>query len=1119
VDRETSSKPDVKSAEEHTVEGSKATLNPEAKRGIQKTQPTKKATLTKSVVNDVLDENGADGDEFDLPESPEQPNSKATATPFRATVQGRNRKVPKPDTAKISKKAAPDPQTVTTTKPVLNFKVPKNGLVRRTKPTKRMDIEEEDKTNWDPDLELSDGDRGMRPRPVTKAKATGKQPTKPDKAHKPTKVQSKTKRSETQETARAAAKPKADLTTLNGPRPRRAAANKANQKIMEMEDLNEILDDEDLSLAKPQKKSTTDATQAARAPQVQRLKTKFDDHTPSFTKVLQAGRQSATKVTAPAEAANATTQVEPGLEIEDLDEVDLVGIAPQVTKKAGITPATLFPLIKKDSILVFEGTSSEYGNTGANHDISSICDRDTHEKSAQQFNEPFVSESVPGLLGEVQKDDCVATAEPISEDEHDLAPVQMIGDADDSHFQEALPDTESMYQEETEMSAKRPQSTLKPDSLEEAPKVERKAKDGTAAMDTHVKDGRSVGSLQPASTPSQHRMDTTTSEARDPFAAKLKFLAQESQQALSGVQKAAGPRIAEIAESSKQARASAAQPIRATATKKTGYTAKIRQTVQAVVHNKIENVKSRQKADKQAVARRTSMQNAQTQQKTHGSGKSDKPNMQSNVEKIPLPRPKTNGNTSKSEKDISRVPGIAVGNRREISGDERSKQKVPQMASIKQGMKPANDSITGTRNHTVTDHLGIEARTELKNQTPMPEFSRKPGIISFSAEGPLDQGVVSTKQAKPNKQPQAKKQKIPAIAVKDVEPSKAETAPYMVAPAPWENEQLAKRHKRDTTSTPATQNHIPRMVPEPEAVSMKDRPHRLGSQSTKVNENGSPISKTRPGTDTPAASDNTPSVGDLRGPIESAQFEDDDDQYMMQTGGYHRDEVTLSLPGKKTVLQRDNVGFAGLPNNNKQVPSSPHAASTFTTMPAHHVYRNGHIVNAETTERIIPKELHDPFVGGRTNQTSSFIETLRKLSDQDLQRLRNGPKEQMPAVGLIKHPLRYNVDPEKTLVEPDSVPRRSKKRNFDPEKTLVEPEPVHKKRKYESSSTGSSSSESISSEDESPSQAITPHQSDTEALAIWYKTLEPHQGNMLDVLSNISHVSYWCVIFNHMMLY
>ncbi|KAL2046208.1 hypothetical protein N7G274_001655 [Stereocaulon virgatum] len=1094
--RESSNRLNLKSATKHTVEGSKAALDARDTRDFHKPQPTKKATLTKNFVNNVLVENEAEGNEFDLPESPEQPNPKATATPSRAKVQGRNRDVPGPDTTKISKKAAPTPQIAITTKSVLTSKASKHGLVRRTKPTKLMDIEEEDETNWDPDLELSDDNRGMRPRTVTKAKATGKQPAESDKVHKPIKAKPKVKRSDASATARAAAKPKAILTTPNKPRPRRAAANKANQRIMEMDDLDEILDDEeDLSLAKPQKKLIIDTTQAARALQVQQLKAEFDDRTPPLTKESQAGRKTATKFTAPVEAAKATTQVEPGLDIEDLDEVNLVGIAPQVTKKAGITPAVLFPQIEKDSILRIEGTSSEYGDPGANHDISPICDKDIHKKSAQQANKSFVSKSVPGMLGELQMDYCVVTAQPIIEDEHDVAPVQMIGDADDSHFQEALPDTEHTYQEEAEISASQSQSTMKRDIR----------KDGTAAMYNHDKDGRSVRSLKPASDSSQYRMDTTTSGARDPFAAKLKFLAHESEQAHSGVQKVAGPRIADIAECSEQARASAAQPVRATATRKTGYMAKIRQTVQAEEHNDIENIESRQKIDQQAVARKTSMQDSQAQQKANGSGKSDKPNMQSKVEKIPVHRPKRNDDTSKSEKDVSGLPGIVVGNERETSDDERSKQKSGQLTSIKQGVKPTHNSVQGNMKHTVTEHSGTGARTDLKLQTPVPEPSRKPEIISFSAEGPLNQGKVWTQQAKPNKQPQAKKREIPAIATKVVETVKGETAPSMDDLTPWENESLAKRHKRDTTTTPATQKHIARIMPEPEPVSVKDRPHRLGSQSTKVNENGSPIPMARPEFESPAAPNNTSRFRNITGTIDSAQHGGDDDQYMMQNDSYHRDEITLPFPGKKTVPERDNVGFTGLPNNNKQVPSSPHAASTFTTMPAHHIYQNGHIVNAETTERIIPKELHDPFVGGRIDQTSSFIETLRKLSDQDLQRLRNGPKEHMPAVGLIKRSPLHNIDPETTLVEADSVHRKRNKRNFDPEKTLVEPGPVYKKRKHQLSSSSTSSSDSVSSEDESPSQEMTPRQSDTEALAIWYKTLEPHQGNILDVLSNISH--------------
>ena len=175
------------------------------------------------------------------------------------------------------------------------------------------------------------------------------------------------------------------------------------------------------------------------------------------------------------------------------------------------------------------------------------------------------------------------------------------------------------------------------------------------------------------------------------------------------------------------------------------------------------------------------------------------------------------------------------------------------------------------------------------------------------------------------------------------------------------------------------------------------------------------------------------------------------------------------------------MGFVGLPNNSKQVPSSPHAPSAFAAMLAHHVYQDGKIIYPETTEKIIPTEIHDPFVGDRRGRTSSFIEMLRSLSDQEVQRLKIRPKEQKAAAKATRHSLLFNNDPDKTLVEP---------------------EPVRKKRKHETISTRSSSSKSLTSEDTSPSQ------SDAETLAQCRKAYEPHQGNMLDVLSNITLVSH-----------
>ena len=1057
----------------------KAKAPAKGKGRIQIKQPPKKAIASKVKAKALADKR-EENDEFDLPESPERPKAKSMASGVPHEIaQAPGEAMGKTRTTNVSHKEslnAPSlaSRTVSSVKRQATSKPP----VRPAKPSKADEIEDESIWNFGPDASDEDHDidpkQGTKTKAKAKAKIIKKQPPNASKVEKREKPQSKAKKSGTRESA------KLPPATLNEPRSRRAAAEKANEKILRIEEFDEIVDDgEEGPVAKPQKKSAAAAiTQPARATQAQKSKTYINDRAPSIATESEVEKTAATKFMAPVENAKATSQVESGSEIEDTEEVDLVAdITRQVTEKTGITPMPPSTAIGADSLLGSEVTSPEQGGTGTNEAMFPTGDKDTHEKSAQDPKRPFVPDSVPKMPDRIQ-DTKQAFSEPLMEGDDTLEPVQMVGGADDSHFQEALPDREPRDQEETEISPNEPQPTLKPDKPKEMPSSKGKVNGKAVAKIDHADDRQSVKSIQPILEPRQLKIKAYSSKLQDPFCAKLNFLAQETEQINSEVQKPAGFQVADISKTTKQFKATAPQAIQVEAAKNTEYTGKIRQPVQAKVEDKAKNVKAPRKINDQAVAEKVVNREAQTLQETHRVRNHGKPN-----------RKTENGNLGPhqeiSKEDTTVLPGPAIGNKRKIGQDGPAEQKKPKLTPVKKDIKRVenkDNKVQKIKRDLKAKYEEVEPEMDEDQGTPIPEFSRKPEIISFSASGPRNQGIASKKKPKCSKH-----SKMADRFSQELRRTlERETAPYVDDPAPWEHEQHAKSHKRDVTP-PAAHKHVPQMIPEPEPMAIQDRPHRLSSQSTRVNENGSPVPIAHPRNESSTAQERYLEDDNVRDAFQNAQL-DDDDQSIIQGDGYNRDEVALPPVRKNPILRRDNMGFVGLPNNSKQVPSSPHAPSAFASMPAHHVYQDGKIVNPETTKKIIPTELHDPFVGDRRVQTSSFIETLRNLSDREVQGLRNGPKEQKPAAKVTRHSLLFNDDPDKTLVEP---------------------EPVRKKRKYETISTSSSSSESVTSEDTSPSQAVTPYQSDAETLAQWRKAYEPHQGNMLDVLSNITHVSHW----------
>lgn len=435
-------------------------------------------------------------------------------------------------------------------------------------------------------------------------------------------------------------------------------------------------------------------------------------------------------------------------------------------------------------------------------------------------------------------------------------------------------------------------------------------------------------------------------------------------------------------------------------------------------------------------------------------------------------------------------------------------------------------------------------------KTPPPVVSNKPLVIGFSSTGPKNQGTSSTKKSKPPKNVStaaptvgdSRRHSIPNPTTNQVEvgfPSvqealditsehtqhdpkvaagagnsperthaanltkattavtrqaissehssqKRKLAPFLDDPAPWEQEEVRKRQKRDIDTPPPVHQHRPKMLPDLSPVVFHDRSQQLSSQNTRVNENGSPMPFMIARNECIAEEGRFSDEDDGMDALAEAELQEytvlqKDDPVLPEPGLPHR-PLLPTLP----ISQSKLTAYQSLSNNSKQVPSSPHAPSAYGTLPPHHIYHDGEIVNVKTKESIIPSMPQDPFLGATDNSKNPFMDALRRSTEGVTQRLATGVNDKNRSGGMSM--------------------RSSFIRGEDPDKTLVEPK-VRRKYKQVVVSDSSSSLQSGSSIQESESDEPSEEESDRETEARWRKALEPHQEHMLECLLTISHVS------------
>lgn len=359
---------------------------------------------------------------------------------------------------------------------------------------------------------------------------------------------------------------------------------------------------------------------------------------------------------------------------------------------------------------------------------------------------------------------------------------------------------------------------------------------------------------------------------------------------------------------------------------------------------------------------------------------------------------------------------------------------------------------------------------EKRTKVPL-DSDRKPNVISFDSKGPRNQGVFSSRMVRPIQ------------AIKDQKPEtsgncKDKTLKRTIQDfsedsfGSGQHDVVVKR-PRTSMNVPPTLEKAPERVQKRSISIVKESAQKPSSQSTRVDKNGSPlpfvhsrkISLQRNGRQ--ISFENA-----AQSPTAEKGAEDGNGLFMSKGGLKH---LSPGLSFLQDPSPPSPLGFRFVPSSyTKHRPSSPNAPSgIIAEYTAHKVDSSGKFVNIRTDNVVMAVRPPDPFVGiQQNNHQNKFTELLRRSS--------NIPDQGSSAIGAS-----VNEDPDKTLVNGGLA---QGKNNSDT-----------------ASSTSSSSDSSQSNEHSQPEDPSSSEGGDEEDD--WAAALQPHQGETLGVLCEISHVS------------
>ncbi|KAL9597398.1 MAG: hypothetical protein Q9219_005151 [cf. Caloplaca sp. 3 TL-2023] len=361
----------------------------------------------------------------------------------------------------------------------------------------------------------------------------------------------------------------------------------------------------------------------------------------------------------------------------------------------------------------------------------------------------------------------------------------------------------------------------------------------------------------------------------------------------------------------------------------------------------------------------------------------------------------------------------------------------------------------------VVQGVGLDAPQDTLGKDP----NRIPQIITFSAKGPRNQGWISnilrTKTPATTHDP---------LMDRDVLIGYSPRTPALRAAGAVHIH--SSENKIAADEQPYGQYGAPSL--EYSSVLTRDRASKVHSQSSRVTKSGSPLPAQRTPRTDPTAEDAKPAHTVLSHPARSGTPFDGDGTTFVSELTDESLEVQLPHESPHVDGQDKLTGFAKS-SNSKHRPSSPTAPSALLSdIQVHTVQLGGQLVNLDTDTTLVPSNPQDPFVDEKNQCSTGFLDRLRQASDRDLTK-NNFPLSKAPGQPRAKDIVTTTVNPDDT----------------------------HAEGLARTNSTTLSGGNSQSSHDSEGSGS---------AYEAWRNALEPHQDNMLSVLSEVSHG-----LFGHLM--
>ena len=389
--------------------------------------------------------------------------------------------------------------------------------------------------------------------------------------------------------------------------------------------------------------------------------------------------------------------------------------------------------------------------------------------------------------------------------------------------------------------------------------------------------------------------------------------------------------------------------------------------------------------------------------------------------------------------------------------------------------------VAGWQPQQDRDAARAEIRTPKNN---VPELRRKPVVVHFETSGPKYERTQPPRKSKVPAEltmPQSKQDQHSNV-IQSNKRKPLDTA----NDDPWTMDDLPDRKRRKgghTKMQPISRDITDALAVNPAISSSTRQVHRHGSQSSRVNEQGSPMP-------TVYSRKMNLAIPKVIAPTKKIpKFLSD----ISGNGGYYNfDDDAPQTPEPRVLAARQDTlapigkmkAVAG--RNTKHRPSSPNAPSSIIAdMTAHRIQPSGQFVGIQSNDVVVPQKPQDPFVETAHNRPASkFIEILRKSSN------------------------------EQKIAEDVNDNGHHKDRNIathlggnDPDKTLIEGNLSDAEEESSTTSTSSSSSSGSGSQSQADAE---PSDNGSGSDAAWKKALRDDQRDIFEKLEEISHVDVCC---------